>query len=154
MQSAKSNKLTSTSLSVPKPVTNQSSDNPEDHSQLKDPLECGMLVPVEPGLDPSVVIPLSTETEQKSTEPTIAHAAQLASAIFSKDPVAKNVNKGNNSLFNLPNQIKCHILAYLIQNLQTIRSNTILLLKMMMRLALTRDKGVAIDIDPQRRYCP
>jgi hypothetical protein len=65
MQSAKSNKLTSTSLSVPKPATNQSSDNPEDHSQLKDPPECGMLVPVEPGLDPSVVIPPSTETEHK-----------------------------------------------------------------------------------------
>ena len=137
MQSAKSNKLTSTSLSVPKPTTNQSSDNPEDHSQLKDPPECGMLVPVEPGLDPSVVIPPSTETEHKSTEPTIAHAAQLASAILSKEPVAKNVNKANNSLFNLPNQIKCHLLACLIQNLQTIRPNTILLLKMMMRLALT-----------------
>ena len=137
MQSAKSNKLTSTSLSVPKPATNQSSDNPEDHSQLKDPPECGMLVPVEPGLDPSVVIPPSTETEHKSTEPTIAHAAQLASAILSKYPVAKNVNKANKSLFNLPNQIKCHLLACLIQNLQTIRPNTILLLKMMMRLALT-----------------
>ena len=91
MQSAKSNKLTSTSLSVPKPATNQSSDNPEDHSQLKDPPECGMLVPVEPCLDPSVVIPPSTETEHKSAEPTIGHAAQLASAIFSKYPVAKTL---------------------------------------------------------------
>jgi hypothetical protein len=80
-----------------------------------------MIVPVEPGLDPSAVIPPSTETEHKSTEPTIAHAAQLASAILSKYPLAKNVNKANNSLFNLPNQIKCHLLACLIQNLQTIR---------------------------------
>ena len=94
MQSAKSNKLTSTSLSAPKPATNQSSDSPEDHSQLKDPPECGMLVPVEPDLDPSVVIPPSTETEQKKTEPTIACAAQLASAISSKDPIAKKRCQG------------------------------------------------------------
>ncbi len=129
--------------------TQKSRKNPEDRLQLKNPPECEMPVPVETGLDPSVVIPPSTETEQKSTEPTIAHAAQLASAILSKYPLAKNVNKANNSLFNLPNQIKCHLLACLIQNLQTIRPNTILLLKMMMRLALTLDKGVAIDIDPQ-----
>ena len=83
MQSVKSNNLTSTSLSVPKPATNQSSDNPEYHSQLKNPPECGMLVPVELGLDPYVVILPSTETEHKSTEPTIAHAAKLASAISS-----------------------------------------------------------------------
>ncbi len=108
-----------------------------------------MLVPVELGLDPYVVILPSTETEHKSTEPTIAPAAQLASSIFSKDPVAKNVVKANNSLFNLQNQIKCHLLACLIQNLQTIRPKTILLLKMKMILALDRDKGVAIDIDPQ-----
>ena len=64
--------------------TQKSSDNPEDHSQLKDPPESGMLVPLHPGLDPSVVIPHSTETEHKSKEPTIAHAAQLASDILSK----------------------------------------------------------------------
>jgi hypothetical protein len=46
--------------------------------QLKNPPECEMLVPVEPVLDPSVVIPPSTETEHKSTEPPIAPAAQLA----------------------------------------------------------------------------
>ncbi len=109
---------------------------PEDHSQLKHPPELGMLVPVEPGLDPSVVILPSTETEHKSTEPTLAPAAQLASAIFSKDPVAKKVVKANISLFNLQNQIKCHLLACLIQNLQTIRPKTILLLKIQMRLAL------------------
>ncbi len=33
---------------------------------------------VEPSLDPSVVIPPSTETEHKSIEPTIAPTAQLA----------------------------------------------------------------------------
>ena len=43
---------------------------------------------VAPGLDPSVVIPPSTETEHKSTEPTIATAAQLASAVSPKMPVA------------------------------------------------------------------
>ena len=37
-----------------------------------------MLVPVDTGLDPSVVIPPSTETEHNSTEPTIAPEAQLA----------------------------------------------------------------------------
>jgi hypothetical protein len=50
-----------------------------------------MIVPVELGLDPSAVIPPSTETEHKSTEPTIAHAAQLASAILSKYPLAKTL---------------------------------------------------------------
>ncbi len=35
----------------------------EDHLQLKNPLDCEMLVLVEMGLDPSVVIPTSTETE-------------------------------------------------------------------------------------------
>ena len=44
----------------------------EDHSQLKHHPKLEMLVPVEPGLDPSVVILPSTETEHKSTEPTIA----------------------------------------------------------------------------------
>jgi hypothetical protein len=48
--------------------TQKSSDNPEDHSQLKDPSECRMLVPVEPGLDPSVVISPSKEIERKSTD--------------------------------------------------------------------------------------
>ncbi len=96
-----------------------------------------MLLPVVPAsLDPPVVISPTTETEHKSTEPTIAPAEQLASAIFSKDPVAKNVVKANNSLFNLPNQIKCHLLACLIQNLQPIRPKTILFLKMRMKLAL------------------
>ena len=37
-----------------------------------------MLVPVEPGLDPSVVIPPFKKTKHKSTEPTIAPASQLA----------------------------------------------------------------------------
>ena len=56
----------------------KSSDNPEDHLQLKHPPECEMLVPVDPGLDPFVAIPPSTETEHKSTESPIAPTAQLA----------------------------------------------------------------------------
>ncbi len=55
---------------------------PEDCLQLKKTPECEILVPVETGLDPAVVIPPSTETEHKSTEPIIAPAAQLAYAIF------------------------------------------------------------------------
>ena len=51
---------------------------PEDHSQLKNPPELGMQVPVESGRNPSVVIPPFAETEHKSTEPTIAPTAQLA----------------------------------------------------------------------------
>ena len=43
--------------------TQKSTDNTEDHSELKHPPKCEMLVPVEPVLDPSVVIPPSTETE-------------------------------------------------------------------------------------------
>jgi hypothetical protein len=62
---------------IPK-KTQKSKKNPEDRLQLKDPPEWGMKVPVEQGLDPSVVIPPSTETEHKSTEPPIAPAAQLA----------------------------------------------------------------------------
>ena len=58
--------------------TQKSSDNPEDHLQLKHPKECEMLVPVEPGSDPSVAIPPSKETEHKSTESPIAPTAQLA----------------------------------------------------------------------------
>ena len=42
--------------------TQKSSDNPDNHSQLKDPPECGM---VEPGLDPSVVIPLPQRQNTK-----------------------------------------------------------------------------------------
>ena len=53
-----------------------------------------MLVPVEPGLDPSVAIPPSTETEHKSTEPPIAPAAQLANFVSSKDPVSKKRCQG------------------------------------------------------------
>ena len=59
---------------------------PENHFQVKHPPEERMLLPVVPGLDPAVVIPPSTETEQESTEPTIAPAAQLATAVSSKDP--------------------------------------------------------------------
>jgi hypothetical protein len=62
--------------------TTSDGKNPEDHLQLKNPPECEMLVPVEPGLDPSVVIPPFKETKHKSTEPTIAPAAQLASAVI------------------------------------------------------------------------
>ena len=47
-----------------------------------------MQVPVEPELDPSVVIPPSTETEHKSTDPTIASESQLATTVSSKIPVA------------------------------------------------------------------
>ena len=47
-----------------------------------------MQVPVEQGLDPSVVIPPSTETEHERTEPTIASESQLATAVSSKIPVA------------------------------------------------------------------
>ena len=48
----------------------KSSDNPEDHSQLKDPPECGMLVPVVPGLDPSVLIPSLLLTNSSTREST------------------------------------------------------------------------------------
>ena len=51
--------------------TQKSSDNPEDHLQLKNPPECEILVPVKPGINPSVVIPPSTETKHKITEPPL-----------------------------------------------------------------------------------
>jgi hypothetical protein len=41
-------------------------------------------VPVETGVDPSVVILTSTETEHKSTEPTIDPAAQLSPDDYSQ----------------------------------------------------------------------
>ncbi len=44
-----------------------------------------MLLPA--GLDPSVIIPPSSETK-KSTDPTIATESQLAIVASSKDPVA------------------------------------------------------------------
>ena len=47
-----------------------------------------MIVTVEPGLDPSAVIPPSTEPEHESTELTIASEAQVATAVSSKIPVA------------------------------------------------------------------
>ena len=50
----------------------------EDPPQLKNSPELGMLLPVEPGLDPSVVIPPPTQTEHKSIKPTIAPTEQLA----------------------------------------------------------------------------
>jgi hypothetical protein len=53
-----------------------------------------MQVPVEPGLDPSSVIPLSTETEHESTEPTIATESQLATAVLSKIPDATKHRQG------------------------------------------------------------
>ena len=55
---------------------------------MKHPPPEGMLLLVVPGLDPSVVIAPSTEKEQNITEPTIAPAAQLATAVSSRDPVA------------------------------------------------------------------
>ena len=78
---------------------------PEDHSQLKRPPELGMLLPVVPaGLDPAVVIPLSTETEHESTEPTIASESQLATAVSSKFLLLQNVVKAKNFQRKLPNQ--------------------------------------------------
>ena len=68
--------------------TQKSSDNPEDHSQLKHPPELGMQVPVEPGKNPSVVIPPSTKTEHESKDPTNASESQLATAVSSKISVA------------------------------------------------------------------
>ncbi len=48
-----------------------------------------MLLPVVPaGLDPAVIIPPSTETENRSRDPTIAPESQLAIVASSKDPVA------------------------------------------------------------------
>ena len=67
---------------------------PEDYSQVKHAPELGMLVPVEPDSDPSVVIPPSTGTEHKSTEPTIASESQLATAVSSKFPVATKRRQG------------------------------------------------------------
>ena len=52
----------------------------DDHSQLKKHPEEGMLVPV----DPADVVPVSKEIDQDITEPTIAPAAQPASAVSSK----------------------------------------------------------------------
>jgi hypothetical protein len=49
---------------------------------------------VEPGLDPSVVIPPSTGTELESTKPTIASESQLATAVSSKIPVATKCCQG------------------------------------------------------------
>ena len=62
----------------PKKTQKSKHKNPEDHLQLKHAPEGEMLVLVEPGLDPSVVIPPSVETEHKSIEPIIAPVAQLA----------------------------------------------------------------------------
>ena len=45
--------------------TQKSKKNPEDRLQLKNPPECEMAVQVKPGLDPSVIIPPSTETNTK-----------------------------------------------------------------------------------------
>ena len=53
-----------------------------------------MLLPVVPGLDLADVIPLSKEIEQDIIEPTIAPAAQLATAISSKDPIATKRGQG------------------------------------------------------------
>ncbi len=74
--------------------TQKISDNPEDHSQFKDPPECGMLVPVEPGLDLSVVIsPFHRDRTQKYRA---NHCVQIrtSNCCFSKDPVAKNCRQG------------------------------------------------------------
>ena len=51
---------------------------PEDRLQLKNPPEWEMLVPVKTGLDTSVVIPPSTDTEHKNRVPIITPAAQSA----------------------------------------------------------------------------
>jgi hypothetical protein len=74
--------------------TQKSKKNPEDHSQLKSPPELEMQVPVEPGRNPSVVIPPSTETELESADPTIASESQLATAVSSKIPVATKRPQG------------------------------------------------------------
>jgi hypothetical protein len=68
-------------------ITPAAQSAPEDHSQLKNPPELEMHVPVEPGVDPSSVIPPSTGTEHESTKPTIASESQLAFAVSSKIPV-------------------------------------------------------------------
>ena len=52
------------------------------------------MLPVVPGLDPAVVIPPSTETEQESTEPITAPVAQLATAVSSKDPFVSKFPQG------------------------------------------------------------
>jgi hypothetical protein len=86
-----------------------------------------MLLPVVPaGLDPAVVIPLSTEAEHKSTEPTIAFKSELATAVSQKIRLLQNVIKAKNSPCNLPNQINSHLLACLFQNPQPIRAVTTL----------------------------
>ena len=61
---------------------------PEDHYQLKTPPELEMQVPVETRLDPSVVIPPSTETDHESKGPTIASESQLSTAVSSQTHVA------------------------------------------------------------------
>ena len=81
------------------------SNIPEDHSQVKHPLAKDVLLLVVPGLDPAVVIPLSTDIEQETTETTIAPASQLATAVSSKDPVAKKRRQGKQLPINPPNQI-------------------------------------------------
>ncbi len=75
-------------------ITLAAQSAPEDHSQLKNPPELEMHVPVEPGVDPSSVIPHSTGTEHESTKPTIASESQLAFAVSSKIPVTKKCLQG------------------------------------------------------------
>ncbi len=56
-----------------------------------------MLLPVIPaGLDPDVVIPPSTETEDKSTEPTIAFKSELATAVSQKILLLKTLSRQTN----------------------------------------------------------
>ncbi len=51
-----------------------------------------MLLPVVPAsLDPAVVILPSTETEHKSTEPTIVFKSELATAVSQKILLLQNV---------------------------------------------------------------
>jgi len=86
-----------------------------------------MLLPVVPAsLDPAVVVSPSTETQHKSTEPTIVFKSELATAVSQKILLLQNVVKANNSPCNLPNQINSHLLACLFQNLQPIRAVTTL----------------------------
>ena len=53
-----------------------------------------MQKPIEPGLDPSSVIPPTIGTERESTEPAIALESQLATAASSTIPVAPKRRQG------------------------------------------------------------
>jgi len=78
----------STETEQGKTVSDSDIDN--DHSQLKNPPEKGMLMLV----DPALVNSPSTETENKSIEPAIAPESQLATAVSSNIPVANKSRQG------------------------------------------------------------